>query len=208
MNPRSAIPYCAARFREGSIPVVDEEQIRARLRRGPRRSRHGDVDVEVAVAVDVDHRDAGGPPIGPDPRARGHVLEPHVALVEVQATRDHVAGEVQVGEPVVVDVADGDAGAVVDVGVGLNVEGVARRDGVRERDSGPVRREQLEHGTLARPAAGEGEQREQEREATRIRHACEPRQRGIENRWGVGEGSAARSRWAATRSLDDPTHEN
>jgi hypothetical protein len=198
-------------FREGSIPVVDEEQVGARLRGGPRRSRQGGVDVEVAVVVDVHHRDPGDPPVGRDPRLFGHVLEPHVALVEVQATRDHVAGEEEVGEPVVVHVADGDAGAIVDVGVGLDVEGVARRDGVREGDAGAVRAEQLEHRALARPAAEQREQRKQEREATRMQHAYEPRRRGIDQRAGVGrarEGGTAGSRRRAPRAHDAPTHQN
>jgi hypothetical protein len=74
----------------------------------------------------------------------GDVLEPHLPFVQVQATRDRVAGEEDVRQPVVVDVADRYSGAVVDVDVGLDVDRVARRDGVRERDAGLVWAQELE----------------------------------------------------------------
>jgi hypothetical protein len=62
-----------------------------------------------------------------------------VPFVVVQAAGDLVAGEVDVGKAVAVDVADGDAGAVVDVDVGLDVQRVVRLDGVGESDAGLAR---------------------------------------------------------------------
>src|SRR6266849_1809798 len=108
----------------------------ALLRLRPGRSRHRDINVEVAVVVDVDHGDTGRPTVGLDARGLRDVLEPHVALVPVEAARDLIAGEENVGESVVVDVADRDAGAIVDVRHGQRIERVVRRDGVGERDAG------------------------------------------------------------------------
>ena len=123
-------------FGEGAIAVVDEQQIPALLRPRPGRSGHGDIDVEVTVVVDVDHGDAGRPAMGLDARGLRDVLEPHVALIQVEAARDLIAGEEDVGEAVVVDVADRDAGAIVDVRHGQRVERITRLDGVGERDAG------------------------------------------------------------------------
>jgi len=55
-----------------------------------------------------------------------------------------IAGEEDVGVPVIVDVAHRDAGAVVDVDVRLHVQRFARRDRVGERHARPLRVEQLE----------------------------------------------------------------
>src|SRR2546423_12746337 len=97
-------PVLRRGFRERPIPVVDEKEIPAVLRLRSFGAGHRDVDIEKSVAVDVDHRGSGGPPLRAHPRALGDVLEAHVPLVQVEATRHLVAAEKEVGEPVVVDV--------------------------------------------------------------------------------------------------------
>ena len=62
------------------------------------------------------HRHASGPSIRADARLPGDVLEPHVSSVQVEAAGDHVAGEENVRQSVIVDVANGYSGAVVDIG--------------------------------------------------------------------------------------------
>src|SRR5438874_2714437 len=79
-----------------------------------------------------------------DPGRLGDVFESHVAVVEVQATRNHVAGEKDVGKTIVIDVADGDAGSVVDIRIRQHVDGITDRDGVGERDPGAPRGEATE----------------------------------------------------------------
>src|SRR5262249_11017236 len=108
-------------FREGSIAVVDEQLVRALFRLGALAAGHGDVDVEVPVAVYVGHRSSGRPRARLDAGSLGDVVEPHVPFVQVQAARDHVAGEKDVRQAVVIDVPHGDAGAIVDVDVVLDV---------------------------------------------------------------------------------------
>src|SRR5439155_21001568 len=127
--------------------VIDEEQVGAIDPFGPGSGTgDGDVDIQEPIVIDVHHRCARTPPVGLDPGALGDVLELQVACVPIQAARDHVAAEEDVRQAVVIDVAHGDAGAVVDVDVVLDVEGIVGRDGVRERDAGLPRGEQPEDG--------------------------------------------------------------
>ena len=86
-------PVPCGRFREGVIPVVDEQQIGPLFGLGPFGSGNGDVNIQVPVVVDVHHGGAGGPAVCGDARGLRDVFEPHVALVHVQAARDHVARE-------------------------------------------------------------------------------------------------------------------
>ena len=78
---------------EGAIAVIDEQQVGPLRRLGPFGSGHGDVDVHVSVVVDVDHGRPGGPAMRGDARVRRDILEPHAALVQIEAARDHVAGQ-------------------------------------------------------------------------------------------------------------------
>ena len=100
------------------------------------------------------------------------VLEPHVACVEVEATRDHVAGQEDVRQAVVVDVGDRDAGAIVDVGIRQHVHGIADGDGIGERDSGLARREQLEErGTALFTGTATSQQQNRQRAEESCSHS-------------------------------------
>ena len=83
----------------------------------------GDVDVDVAVAIDVGHGDAGFPSdrVG-DTGALGDVLEMVVPLVQIESIRADVRREIEVGQPIVVDVTDGDSAPVVVVQIREDVE--------------------------------------------------------------------------------------
>ena len=116
---------------ERAVAVVDVQDVAA-VHREVAHAR--DVDVEMAVAVHVGHRDAGRPPAGPrHARALGDVLEPVVPLVQVEPVGPEVGGEVEVGQPVAVDVARRDAAAVVVVQVVEDVELGTLRQLVGER---------------------------------------------------------------------------
>ena len=91
-------------------------------------------------------------------------------FVQVQAARDHVAGEEDVRQSVIIDVADGDAGAVVDVDVGLDIQRVIGGDGVRERDAGLVGAQELEQRAI--PLASRCRQkRDKNHQEIRLTHA-------------------------------------
>src|SRR5207247_2492088 len=108
---------------------------------------------QIAVVVDIHHRHTTGPSVGADSCLLGDVLEPHVSFVQVQAARDHVAGKEDVGEPIVVDITYSYPGAVIDIDVGLNIQGVISGDGVRESDAGLVGTQKFEQRLLAFSAA-------------------------------------------------------
>src|SRR6476660_10204106 len=101
-------------------------------------------------------------------------IVPHVALVQVQAARDHVAGEEDVGQTVVVDVPDGDARAIVDVDVVLHVHRVVRGDRVREGDARPGRTQEPEYRLLAPPGAAGSRPNEDDRRCKRTRSIHAP----------------------------------
>ncbi len=135
-------------FRECAIPVVDEQEIRPVSRFGPHGPGHRDIDVQIPIVVDVHHGGAGRPPLRCDAGAASDVIEAHRTSVQVEPARDHIAGEEDIRQAIVVDVAHGDPGAVVNVGVGLHVQRVSGGDGVREGDAGLARGQQLEERAL------------------------------------------------------------
>jgi hypothetical protein len=131
--------------------IVEVQQVGALQRVFPEGGAH--VEVLPAVPVDVDHGHAGAPvAVPPYVRLVGHVLKFQVALVEVQLVGHHVAGKVNVGPAVVVEVADADAPTVVNVFFRQDVKRVAFGDGVRKVNPGLVGGKQGKQGFL--PVAG------------------------------------------------------
>ena len=127
---------------ERPVPVVDVEHV-APVHREVVDA--GDVDVQPAVAIDVRHRDAGLPAVRVgDARFLGDVLELIVALIAIELVRAEVRSEVEIREPVPVDVAGGDATAVVVVEVVQGVEVGPFRKRVGERNARCLRLQQLE----------------------------------------------------------------
>ena len=127
---------------ERAVTVVDVEHVTP-VHREVIDAR--DIDVDFPIAVDVGHRDAGFPAdrIG-DAGLVGDVLELIVALIAIELVRTEVRGEVEVGEPVSVDIADGHSCTVVVVQVVQDVEVGPLGQVVRESDAGRLGLQQLE----------------------------------------------------------------
>ena len=179
-----------SRFREGAITVVDEQQIRPIRRLGPLGAGHGNVNIQIPVAVDVHHGHAGDPSLGGDACGLGDVLKSHVPLVQVQSTRDHVAGKEDVRQSVVIDVTHSDPGAVVHIDVSQHIECVTGGDGVGEGDAGLCRAQEFEQRAIRLPGAAGEQQRDQECEPTGMMHAREPRFRGNTDDTSSGKAPA------------------
>ena len=118
---------------EGKVTVVDEEQVFSSGGHGVGGA--ADIDIEFTVAVNVDHSGAGAPAFLAGYAAFfGNVFEGEIPFVEEEAVVDHVAGEEDIGQAVVIDVADGYAAAVVEINIVEDVEGFAVEDGILEVD--------------------------------------------------------------------------
>ena len=163
---------------EGPVAVVDVEHIVPVHRE---IADGGHVDVDPPVPVDIGHRDAGLPALGiRHARLLGHVLEPVVPLVQVKPIGPPVRGEVEIGQAVVVHVADGHAAAVVVVQVVEDVERRVFGEPVDKRDAGPLGWQQLEQGgtTLGAMAAGQDRHARTEEERRPARDAKHSGRRG------------------------------
>ena len=166
----------SSRLGEGAVLVVDEEEVGAVFRLRPLWTGDGDIDVEVAVVVDVHHGGASCPALGRNAGFLGDVLEVHSAFVQVQAARHHVAGEEDVGQSIIVDVAHSDSSTIVDVDVGLDVQRIAGGDGVGELDAGFIRAQKLEQRSFPFFRGATRQQKKNyEGEIPRRVHACETR---------------------------------
>src|SRR5438552_5171378 len=161
---------------EGAVAVIDVEDV-ATVHSEVVDARY--VDVDLPVAIDVGHRDAGFPAdrIG-DAGLVGDVLELIVALIAIELVRAEVRGEVQVGEPVSVDIADGNSGTVVVVQVVEDVKVRPLRQVVGERDSGRFWLEELEQrrrdGWAIRLATSDGNRTKQGSILNELKTACYP----------------------------------
>jgi hypothetical protein len=75
-----------------------------------------DVDIEPAVIVDIDENRAGTPhAILLEPRFGGDVFELEITFIEIEFIGAHVGRKEDVGETIVIDIADGDPAAVIEV---------------------------------------------------------------------------------------------
>ncbi len=134
------------RFRfvgEGQIAVVDEDLVRAIELLVTSHSAHE--DVEIAVAVDIGHGYACRPVSGAcDAGPFRDVFKSKVALVQVQFVGCLVRSKVDIGEPVVVDVADSDATAIEKIQVFNDVEVVVGCKPVFKCNAGLRRRQGIQ----------------------------------------------------------------
>ena len=141
-------PVLPGAIGEGSVAVVDVEDIATVL---AKVVDAGDVDVDQPVAVDVGHGDAGLPTYGiRHPCFFGDVLEAVVPKIAIELVGTEVGGEVEIGEPVAVDVTDRDAGAVVVVQVVEDVEVGLLGQRVRESNARCFWLQELKQRWLAR----------------------------------------------------------
>lgn len=89
--------------------------------------------------VNIDHDDAGAPLLfGTEAGFFGDVFELEVALIEVEFVGAHVGGEEDIGQAIVIDVANGNAGAVIEVPVAEDVEVFVVGYGVLEFNTGVI----------------------------------------------------------------------
>ena len=110
-----AEPPCLLHESGRAVPVrtlVDEQQVAAVRRVG---AAYREIEVRQPVLVDVHHGHAADPHMGRHAGGLGDVLEAEMPPVQVQAARDHVAGEVDIRQPVFVHVRDRHAAAVVQI---------------------------------------------------------------------------------------------
>ena len=57
--------------------------------------------------------------------AVGDVFEPEIAPVEIELAGDHIAGEEDVGESVIIEVADAHSAAIVYIGIVEDIQAIA-----------------------------------------------------------------------------------
>ena len=100
---------------------VDIEQVCPEVR--VITERRGYIEIGKSVSVDVDDGGARAPVTGTAySSAVGDVFEAEMAPVEIELAGDHIAGEEDVGESVIIEVADANSTAIVDVGVIENIQ--------------------------------------------------------------------------------------
>jgi len=83
---------------------------------------------------------------------------------------DHVAGEEDIGQAVVVDIADGYSAAVVEIDIIEDVEGFAVEEGILEVDAGVVFVEPGKEGGIVGGVTAGGEDSEKGEEANEVAH--------------------------------------
>jgi hypothetical protein len=64
------------------------------------------------------------------------IFEAHGAFVEVKLIGRHITGEIEVGQPIIVEVADADAAAIVNIRLVEDVERVVFDNVIAETDTG------------------------------------------------------------------------
>ena len=122
-------------FFKGSVALVDKQFVFLVVALDV--AGVADVNIQPAVAIDVGHRHPGRPA----PRSRyagrfGHVLELQIAPIEVEPVGQAIGAEVDIGQAVVINVADGYAAAIVIVAVAKYIEVAVGGQLVDEVDAG------------------------------------------------------------------------
>jgi hypothetical protein len=172
---------------EMSLAVIEEES-------GP-TAQGIDQEVEVAVAIDIGKGGAGGGLVGEgDAGGIGDVLEAPIAEVTVEGIGSMKAAEVHIRPAVVIDIAEGHAGAEFEDAIGG--DGGAG-DEIGEADAGVLRGDEGESGgEPGRDVQGEGQ--DGGRGGGRVGSGSEDRKSGEEREEGEAEkeGSKEGDPWA------------
>src|SRR5690606_39298857 len=112
-------------------------------------------NIDETIAVHVCHSHACLPPgVAAYAGLRGDVFELKVSFVQVQHVGSHVGREIDIVEAVVVDVAHGNAAAIIEILVGKHIGGRRFLDDVLKGNSGLVGREGCEQRNLLSMEAG------------------------------------------------------
>ena len=92
-----------------------------------------DIDIQQPVRVDVCHHHTGAPfSLLPEPCLLRYVFKPEISFVEEQLVGSHIGREEYVHQTVIIDVAGGHTGTVVEIPVAENVEVPGIADGIGE----------------------------------------------------------------------------
>lgn len=95
-----------------------------------------DIDIHQSIIVHID--DGNAPCPTPQPFNAGffrYILEFEISPVEVQPARYHIAPEIDIGESVIVEVADANPSPVIDVHNIQRVDRVALDDSIGKDDT-------------------------------------------------------------------------
>ncbi len=163
-------------FGKGTVVVIDIEFIPSVA--VAHVARVADVDIEPAVAIDVDHGNAGAPhAILAEACFVGDIFEMEVSLIQVELTRAHIGGEEDIGQAVVIDVADGYAAAVIEIAEKEAVLESSVLYIVFEPDAGAILIQQGKQGEVLLPlTAGKEKRGSQEagehQRSERLLHSC------------------------------------
>ena len=120
---------------KGQVVIVNEEFIESSGAIGG--TRLADVYVSPTVAVDIDQAHACRPYVGAGHScAAGNLFETQVTLVNVEFIVDQVATEIDICEPIVVEVSEAYSAAVVEVAVSIDVKRFSIVDLIDKVDAG------------------------------------------------------------------------
>src|SRR5258708_1384501 len=109
---------------ERQVSVINEEQVFSPGGIGVRRK--ADIDVHFTIAIDIHHGGAGAPAfLRGDAAFSRNIFEFKIPLIEEKPVVHHVSCEEDIGQPVVIDIPDGDAAPVVEINIIQYVQGFA-----------------------------------------------------------------------------------
>ena len=121
---------------KSQVAIIDEQFIAALL--SFQVTRFAYIDIEVTIAIDIGHCNPGWPYIpGSKTGFFGNILKLEIAFVEIKSIGGLAAAKKDIGQSVVIDIADGHAAAVVEIteGIGINFFGITEIIG--EMDTRP-----------------------------------------------------------------------
>lgn len=130
------------------VVIIDKQLIVAVFATG--RAGFTGINIESAIAVYIGEGHAGGPDL-PDAETGffGDIFKFKIAAIEIKPVGSHVAAQENIGQAVVIYVADTDPAAVVEIAKEITVEGIGIGYVVAEVDAGLGSVEQGETGRLA-----------------------------------------------------------
>ena len=100
-------------FFKGVVSLVDKQQVLSVLCIIFSGTAH--IDIEPAIVVHVGHHSSGAPSGRGQSCFGSNILKIPVSLIDIQAVADIVAGEEQIAETIVVDIACTDTSTVIEV---------------------------------------------------------------------------------------------
>src|SRR5687768_2722523 len=107
------------------------------------------IDIKPSVAVDVNHHHSGAPLLlFGYTRLVGDIFKLPISFIKVKFVAAHVCREENVGQSIVINVANGNASAIIEITVAEYIEVFGVVDGIREFHSSAFH--QLKQGIACR----------------------------------------------------------